>query len=75
MTKVYKAGILYLNNNHYQLRIKGGNKMVYKSLIGESIPDFKVNAYHNKEFVEVTNQDMLGHWSVLFFYPADFTFV
>ena len=45
------------------------------SLIGKKIEDFKVQAYHNGNFVEVTNEDVLGKWGVFFFYPADFTFV
>ena len=32
-------------------------------------------AYQNDAFHEVSKADVLGHWSVFFFYPADFTFV
>ena len=45
------------------------------SLNGKKISEFKLNAYQNGEFLEVTNQDLEGRWNVLFFYPADFTFV
>ena len=45
------------------------------SLIGKKIEDFKVQAYHNGNFVEVSNEDVLGKWGIFFFYPADFTFV
>lgn len=45
------------------------------SLIGKEISDFKVQAYQTGEFKEVTKADVLGKWSVFFFYPADFTFV
>lgn len=45
------------------------------SLIGKKVEDFKVEAYHNDAFKTVTKSDLLGKWSVLFFYPADFTFV
>lgn len=45
------------------------------SLIGKKIDDFKVQAYHQGEFKEVTQKDLEGKWSVFFFYPADFTFV
>ncbi len=45
------------------------------SLINRKIPEFKVQAFHNGEFRSVTHQDVLGKWSVFFFYPADFTFV
>ena len=43
--------------------------------INARIPSFKVQAYHRNEFKTVTHEDLLGKWSVLFFYPADFTFV
>ncbi|MFV0441071.1 MAG: alkyl hydroperoxide reductase subunit C [Lachnospirales bacterium] len=45
------------------------------SLIGKKLEPFKVNAYHNNQFIEVSDTDLSGKWSVLFFYPADFTFV
>lgn len=45
------------------------------NLINKELDDFKVQAYQNGEFKEITKQDILGHWSVFFFYPADFTFV
>lgn len=50
----------------------GGNTM---SLIGRTICDFQLQAYHNGKFIEVKKEDLLGKWNVLFFYPADFTFV
>jgi NADH-dependent peroxiredoxin subunit C len=45
------------------------------SLIGTEVLPFKAQAYHNGKFVEVTEQDFKGKWSVVCFYPADFTFV
>ncbi|BFQ95885.1 alkyl hydroperoxide reductase subunit C [Enterococcus cecorum] len=45
------------------------------SLIGKEVIEFKANAFHNGEFIEVTNEDFKGHWSVVCFYPADFSFV
>ena len=45
------------------------------SLIGKEISDFKVQAYANGEFKEVSKSDVMGKWNVFFFYPADFTFV
>lgn len=45
------------------------------SLINKEIVDFKVQAFVNHEFKEVTKADVLGKWSVFFFYPADFTFI
>lgn len=46
-----------------------------KSLIGREIPEFTLSAYRQGEIIEVTKQDVLGKWSLFFFYPADFTFV
>lgn len=43
--------------------------------INKVVGDFKVQAYHNGAFKEVSRQDIEGKWSVFFFYPADFTFV
>ncbi len=46
------------------------------SLINKEIGDFKVQAYKKgNDFFEVSKEDVLGKWSVFFFYPADFTFV
>ena len=45
------------------------------SMINKEIANFKVQAYHNNEFQTVTKDDVLGKWSVFFFYPADFTFI
>ncbi|MBK8973141.1 MAG: peroxiredoxin [Hahellaceae bacterium] len=45
------------------------------SLINTTIKPFKATAYHNGEFKPVTDANLKGKWSVVFFYPADFTFV
>ncbi|MCO5113784.1 MAG: alkyl hydroperoxide reductase subunit C [Bdellovibrionaceae bacterium] len=45
------------------------------TMINSQIPEFKVQAYHNNDFVTVTDKDLKGKWSIFFFYPADFTFV
>lgn len=45
------------------------------SLIHKEISDFSVQAYHEDSFKTITKADVLGKWSVFFFYPADFTFV
>lgn len=45
------------------------------SLVNKKVSDFKVNAYHNGDFTEVTQESLKGHWSAFVFYPADFTFV
>ncbi len=44
--------------------------------IGELAPEFNAQAVHpDGEFVDVNLQDYRGKWTVLFFYPLDFTFV
>ena len=45
------------------------------SLINTQVKPFTATAYKNGEFIQVSEQDMIGKWSVVFFYPADFTFV
>ena len=45
------------------------------SMINKEVSDFSVQAYQNGEFKTVTKEDILGKWSVFFFYPADFTFI
>ena len=45
------------------------------SAINSEIKPFKAQAFHNGQFIEVSDADLRGKWSVVFFYPADFTFV
>ena len=45
------------------------------SLINTAVKPFSATAYKNGQFIEVSEKDMLEKWSVVFFYPADFTFV
>ncbi len=45
------------------------------SLIGKTIESFTAHAYHGDKFIEVSSEDLKGHWSVVCFYPADFSFV
>ena len=44
-------------------------------LINSEIKPFSATAFHNGAFVDVSDADLKGKWSVVFFYPADFTFV
>ena len=43
------------------------------SLINKEVADFSAQAYVNDEFKTITKADILGKWSVFFFYPADFS--
>lgn len=45
------------------------------SLINTEVKPFSATAFHNGEFIDVSEADLQGKWSVVFFYPADFTFV
>jgi peroxiredoxin (alkyl hydroperoxide reductase subunit C) len=46
-----------------------------QTLINTKIPEFKAQAFVNNDFKEITHKDFEGKWNILFFYPADFTFV
>jgi len=52
---------------------KEDNKM--STLINTAIKPFNATAYHEGEFISVSDTDLKGKWSIVFFYPADFTFV
>jgi peroxiredoxin len=46
-----------------------------QTLINTEIKPFKAQSFQNGKFEHVTDEDLKGKWSVVFFYPADFTFV
>lgn len=47
--------------------------------VGSAVPDFELDVYDPKagDFGQVSFRDLRsrGKWTILFFYPADFTFV
>lgn len=45
------------------------------SYINSEVKPFKATAFHKGDFIDVSEADLKGKWSVVFFYPADFTFV
>jgi peroxiredoxin (alkyl hydroperoxide reductase subunit C) len=45
-----------------------------RPLINTKVPAFKANAFHDGKFVEISDKDLTGKWSVLIFMPAAFTF-
>ena len=53
------------------------NEQVNKNMteINQQAPAFKAKAYHQEQFKTISLEDYKGKWVVLFFYPADFTFV
>lgn len=46
-----------------------------ESFINKKVEPFRVKAYHNGAFEDIDQDALKGHWSVFFFYPADFSFV
>lgn len=43
--------------------------------IGHKAPEFEAEMYQNEQTKKIKLSDYKGKWVVLFFYPADFTFV
>lgn len=43
--------------------------------IGDAIPDISLKAFYKNEIIDLSIGDHKGKWLILFFYPADFTFV
>jgi peroxiredoxin (alkyl hydroperoxide reductase subunit C) len=43
--------------------------------IGEEAPQFETEAFHNNKVEQIKLSDYKGKWVILFFYPADFTFI
>ena len=62
-TKIYIRGLTILNE------LKGDE------MIGKKAPDFDAKAFVDGKFEDFRLSKLRGKWVVLFFYPADFTFV
>jgi peroxiredoxin len=47
--------------------------------LGHPVPDFEIDTYDstvkNFDKISLEGQKKAGKWTILFFYPADFTFV
>jgi len=43
--------------------------------INEAAPEFEAEVFHNEEVKKIKLSDYKGKWVILFFYPADFTFI
>ncbi len=52
--------------------VKEEQKMIH---VGEKAPDFVAPGYQQGKFINVKLSDYLGKWTLLCFYPGDFTFV
>jgi peroxiredoxin (alkyl hydroperoxide reductase subunit C) len=48
---------------------------VNEPLVGSNLPDIEFEVYQDEEIKKVKISDYKGKWLILFFYPADFTFV
>jgi len=58
------------NDSHEE--IQGFTSLVK---VGHPVPDFEFEIYQNKKISKVRLSDYKNKWVILFFYPADFTFV
>ena len=43
--------------------------------VGEKAPDFVAPGYQQGKFINAKLSDYIGKWTLLCFYPGDFTFV
>ncbi|KAL0251985.1 hypothetical protein GEMRC1_001197 [Eukaryota sp. GEM-RC1] len=46
-----------------------------RPLVGSKAPEFKLQAYHEHNFKEISLEQLQGKWVVILSYPLDFTFV
>jgi len=49
--------------------------MEEKLMINSTAPNFKAEAFHEQQIKQIKLEEFRGKWVILFFYPADFTFV
>jgi len=52
-----------------------GDSDNYPLKIGALAPEFSADVYHQDNVKKINLKDYHGKWVILFFYPADFTFV
>lgn len=56
-----------------------GTECTHKIQVGQTVPDFKLDTFDTAKgsFGDVSLENLKSQkkWTVLFFYPADFTFV
>lgn len=50
-------------------------KTMQQAKVGKAAPDFQAPAYHQGEFTNIKLSDYKGKWTLVCFYPGDFTFV
>ncbi len=49
--------------------------MMYPLRVGEIVPDMEFEVYHKNDSKKMRFSDFDGKWLIVFFYPADFTFI
>jgi peroxiredoxin (alkyl hydroperoxide reductase subunit C) len=77
------SGVEEIKDEQVQQEVANENKTEKKetnmssTLVNRKMPEFKVEAFDAKSghYTEVSNKDYEGKWTVVCFYPADFTFV
>lgn len=42
------------------------------TIINSRVPEFKVQAFHNGQFITVSNEDIKGKWAIFFFLSCRF---
>lgn len=62
-------------NNVFNNSLKQQGDFMATAILNTKLPSFKLEAFHNGQFKTVSSNELNGKWSVIFFYPADFTFV
>ena len=63
--------------NEYLNQQPKEEKTMSSTMVRQEMPKFSMDAYNAKtgHFTTVSSEDYKGKWSVICFYPADFTFV
>ncbi len=47
----------------------------FGTLVGKKAPDFMAKAFHQNKFKDLRLSQLRGKWTILAFYPGDFTFI
>lgn len=71
-----KSLMVYFKNQAHNLNYYMESIQNYPlSLIGSTLPEDKFEAFQNETIEKISFKQFKDKWLVLFFYPADFTFV
>jgi peroxiredoxin (alkyl hydroperoxide reductase subunit C) len=60
---------------HHTNRAKTQRRRIEMSMVGKSAPDFELEGYFDGNMRNFKLSENEGKWTVLLFYPLDFTFV